>query len=353
MAYEMNAYHMSDMPLPDPYPYSPYYTDWDPNSSYPNHLEWGPIDNDREDEMVDAIRTNWACEKIRQEPDQPFFLAIGMYLPHYPNYAPEKYFDLYDRDAIEFPPYNMEDDLDDLSPALRKRMLNRYEQHLKLESYGAVKDAIEAYLACVSYADAMLGRILDALEESSAGDNTIVIFWSDQGFHHGEKGHWGKHTLWERTSNVPFIWAGPGIVKNRTVGTTVSLIDIFPTLAEICDLTAKNQIEGVSLASSLRDPSSAVDRNAYLPYIEPGAYSIINMDWRYIRNPDGSEELYNVREDPNEWYNLAGDTKFSEVIEDLKAAAPTEFANPATAKNDLKLIVEGDSFRWEKKTDTN
>ena len=348
MAWEMNGYHMTDVPLPDPYPYSPYYTETEREIRSAGHLEWGPIANEQEDDMVDAMRTNWACDKIREQHEKPFFLAVGMYLPHYPNYAPKKYFDLYDRDVIELPPYK-EDDLDDLSPALRRRMLNRYRQHLELEKLGALKDAVLAYLACVSYADAMLGRILDALETSPYRDNTIVMFWSDQGFHHGEKGHWGKHTLWERTSHVPFIWAGKGIEKDQTVETTVSLIDIFPTLADLCDLNLESQVEGVSLASSLQDPSSAVERNVFLPSHERGGYSIINMDWRYIRNGDGSEELYNVREDPNEWNNLAGDESYREIIGDLQTSAPEEFAAEATARNSLRLVVEGDSFHWEKK----
>lgn len=348
MAWEMNGYHMTDVPLPDPYPYSPYYTKSDRQISSAGHLEWGPIDNAKEDDMVDAKRTNWASEIIQREHDKPFFLAVGMYCPHYPNYAPQKYFDLYSRDSIELPPYK-EDDLDDLSPDVRKRMMNRSKQHLELEKYDALKDAVMAYLAAVSFADAMLGRILNSLESSPYDDNTIVIFWSDQGFHHGEKGHWGKHTLWERTSHVPFIWAGKGIARNETVETTVSLIDIYPTLAELCELDVGRPLEGISLAPSFESPSLAKDRNVLLPYNEKDAYSIINMNWRYIRYSDGNEELYNVNEDPNEWYNLAGDDNYRKIIEELKKSAPAEFATEASPRNTLKLVVDGDSFHWEKK----
>lgn len=348
MAWEMNGYHMTDVPLPDPCPYSPYYTNSDRPFSSAGHLEWGPIDNSKEDDMVDAIRTNWACEIIQQEHDKPFFIALGLYCPHYPNYAPQKYFDLYNRDSIKLPPYK-EDDLDDLSPDVRNRMLTRYKQHLELAKYGALKDAVRAYLAAISFADAMLGRVMNSLESSPYKDNTIIIFWSDQGFHHGEKGHWGKHTLWERTSHVPFIWAGKGIARNETVETTVSLIDIYPTLAELCDLNVGRPLEGISLVTSLKSPSKARDRNVLLPYIEQDAYCIINMNWRYIRYSNGNEELYNVREDPNEWYNLAGDDKYSNIIFELKKSAPPEFANEATPRNTLKLVIDGDSFHWEKK----
>jgi arylsulfatase A-like enzyme len=230
-------------------------------------------------------------------------------------------------------------------------MENRYKQHLELESYGAVKDAIHGYLACVSFADAMLGRILDALEENALMENTIVFFWSDQGFHHGEKGHWGKHTLWERTSHVPFIWAGKDIAAGQSVETTVSLIDIFPTLTELCGLAPESSLQGVSLAPALKDPASATERNVFLPSADRGGYSIINMQWRYIFNADGSEEFYNVQEDPNEWYNLASDASYRAIMDDLKSNAPEKFAPSATPKNALTLVVDGDTFHWEKKKD--
>ena len=348
MAYEMNGYHMTDVPLPDPYPYSPYYTNTDRGGGSALHLEWGPIDNAQENDMVDAMRTNWACDIIQQSHDHPFFLAVGMYCPHYPNYSPQKYFDLYTRDSIKLPPYK-EDDLEDLSPEIRRRMQARLKQHRELESYGALEEAVLAYLAAVSFADANLGKIMDALESSPHKDNTIILFWSDQGFHHGEKGHWGKHTLWERTSHVPFIWAGKGIARNETVETTVSLIDIYPTLAELCGLKTGGPLDGISLAPLLQNPSEAKDRRVLLPYSEPEAYSIIDMNWRYILNSDGSEELYNVREDPNEWYNLAGDEAYRQIMEDYKSYAPVEFAKEATPRNSLNLVVEGDSFYWEAK----
>lgn len=348
MAWEMNGYHMTDVPLPDPYPYSPYYTETDRGGGSALHLEWGPIDNAEEDDMVDAIRANWASDVLRREHDNPFFLAVGMYSPHYPNYAPQKYFDLYNRDSIILPPYK-EDDLEDLPDPVRRRMMNRLKQHQELESYGALEDAILAYLASVSFADAMLGRVLDALESGPYKDNTIILFWSDQGFHHGEKGHWGKHTLWERTSHVPFIWAGKGIAENEQVETTVSLIDIYPTLVELCDLTVDSQLEGVSLTESLKEPSQSQERNVFLPHADRGSYAIINMNWRYIQYNDGTEEFYNVNEDPNEWYNLAGDEKYEQIILEMKKSLPPEFAPEATPRNDLDLVVDGDTFHWEKK----
>ena len=204
MGWEMNGYHMQDIPLPDPYPYSPYYTETGREIKSAGHLEWGPIANEQEDDMVDAMRTNWMCDVLQRKHDNPLFLALGMYSPHYPNYAPQKYFDLYDRDSIQLPSYK-DDDLEDLSPAIHKFYTNRSKQHKELKELGALKDAIHGYLASISFADAMLGRLMDAVEASPYKDNTIIIVWSDQGFHHGEKGHWGKHTLWQRTTHIPFI----------------------------------------------------------------------------------------------------------------------------------------------------
>lgn len=347
MGWEMNGYHMTDVPLPVPYPYSPYYTKTGRKSSSAGHLEWGPIANEQEDDMVDAMRTNWMCDQLKQKHDKPFFMALGLYTPHYPNYAPQKYFDLYDRDKIQLPEYK-DDDLDDLSPAIKKFYTGRSRQHRELVELGALKDAIHAYLASISFADAMLGRLMDALEASPYKNNTIIVVWSDQGFHHGEKGHWGKHTLWQRTTHVPFIWAGKGIPANKKVETTVSLIDLYPTFKELCHLPVNNRLDGTSLASILRDPATAGERNVFIPHAERESYAVVNMNWRYIQYKDGSEELYRVKEDPHEWNNLAGDIEYRPIKQALQKSAPAEFAPEATAKKDLKLMVEGDSFHWEK-----
>jgi len=348
MGWEMNGYHMNDVPLPNPYPYSPYYTKTDRTSSSAGHLEWGPIANDEEEDMIDTLRTNWMCEQLKREHQKPFFMALGLYTPHYPNYAPQKYFDLYDKDSIELPVYKR-DDLDDLSPKVKKFYTGRSKQQKELEELGAVKDAIHAYLASISYADAMLGRVLDAVENSPYNDNTIIVVWSDQGFHHGEKGHWGKHTLWQRTTQVPFIWAGKGIAENEQIEETVSLIDLYPTFRALCGLPGDQALDGVSLVSSLQNPATALARNVYIPDAKRGGYAVVNKEWRYIQYPDGAEELYKVQEDPDEWNNLAGDIEYRPVIQMLRKSAPAEFAPEATSRKNLELIIEGDSFHWEKR----
>ncbi|WP_145384468.1 sulfatase [Stieleria neptunia] len=338
----------SDTPVPQPFPASIYNQGKEITGGL--FLEWGAISNDQEEEMADTIRANWAVEQLGQTHDKPFFLACGFYAPHYPNYCPQKYFDLYDRDAIETPAFK-EDDLDDLPDKIRRQRQNRKALHYdKLVAMGAWKDALHGYLACTSYADAMVGRILDALQASPSADNTIVVLWSDHGYHLGEKGQWGKHTLWQRTSNVPFVWAGPGVAEGARTDVTVSLIDIYPTLVEKCNLpTPHQELEGVSLAATLNQPAEAEDRTVYLPYMNPGEYAVMNRDWRYIHYDDTNQELYNVKEDPHEWNNLVSDPQYADVITTLQASAPKEFADPEPKLNARRdLVVEGEAFRWEK-----
>jgi arylsulfatase A-like enzyme len=130
---------------------------------------------------------------------------------------------------------------------------------------------------------------------------------------------------------------------------TVSLIDLYPTFAEMCDLPAKKDLEGVSLGEVLKAPSKAEKRDVFVPHMKRGSYAVVNSDWRYIQYNDGSEELYNLNKDPNEWKNLAGEAEVAPIKETMQKAAPSEFAPSATPKNKLNLIVEGDTFRWEKK----
>ncbi len=342
----LDSWSVNSPILPQPYPNSAFNSDRKPANNF--FLEWGKVLNENEEKMADTIRTEWACDILRKKHDKPFFAAVGLYTPHFPNYCPRKYFDLYDRDKIQPPPYKA-DDLDDLPPAVRKAKTARGAIHRRLEKIGAVKDAIHGYLACVSYADAMLGRLMKAIVEGPNSDNTIIVLWSDHGYHHGEKMDWGKHTLWQRTSGVPFIWAGPGVERGAAVDSTVSLIDMYPTLIAQCGLPAVKGLDGTSLAPVLRNPAAAKDRNILLPGMSPDEYAIINRHWRYIHYKDETEELYNVRQDPNEWYNLAGNSDYEKIKARLRAAAPTTFAKPGPDRRQMNLVVQGETFHWKLK----
>jgi arylsulfatase A-like enzyme len=332
--------------LPDPFPYGAFNRDGKVFNDL--FLEWGPIKNEDEDKMADTIRTNWACEVVRRKHGKPFFAAVGLYTPHFPNYAPKKYFDLYARDKIELPPYNVHD-LEDLPPKIRRQKEARAAHHRKLERLGAVKDAIHGYLACISYADAMLGRLLDAIQSGPNANNTIVVLWSDHGYHHGEKFDWGKHTLWERTSNVPLIVGGYGIAKDTKVDATVSLIDLFPTIVDLSGVKDDQPRDGSSLAPVLKDPAKARDREILLPGMKPEEFAIINRGWRYIRYAGGDEELYDLKKDPHEWENLAGKPEHRPLMDKLRKKAPKTFAKPGPEAGALKLSTKGEAFHWELK----
>jgi arylsulfatase A-like enzyme len=335
-------------PLPEPLPYSRFTREYRGNTDR-SFMEYAPLPDAVEKDMADTLQTDWAIEVLKRPHDRPFFLALGLYAPHFPNYAPKKYYDLYSLDEIQLPPIK-DDDSVDLPPAVRKAMDRRKETiHEPLERMGLTKEVLRAYLACISYADAMLGRVLDALESSPHFENTLVVFWSDHGYHHGEKGQWGKHTLWERTSNIPFIWAGPGVARGAIVGTTVSSIDLYPTLADLCRLSSDPGLEGQSLASTLQRPDQAKDRNVLICDVKPGGYAIVNRQWRYVHYADGTEELYDVAADPNEWFNLAGEEKHRAVIAELRRSAPQQFAPAGPAASQLRLVPEGERFRWEPK----
>jgi arylsulfatase A-like enzyme len=343
----------ADTPFPSPFPNSVYNRGREMNGGM--FLEWSALPDDREAEMADTHRVEWAVRQLQQPREKPFFLGVGLYAPHYPNYCPQKYFDLYDRDAI-VPPVFEAGDLDDLPERIRKAKIARFRILQRLEDLDAVKDAIHGYLACMSYADAMLGRVLDALEASPHAANTVVVLWSDHGYHHGQKGDWGKHTLWDRTSRVPFIWAGPGIARGQRSDATVSLIDIYPTLVELCGLPPPHQrLEGRSLAGLLaggrwneRDDERGHGRTVLLPGMRPGEFALINDRWRYIRYGDDGEELYDRRADPRELTNLVTSERHASILEQLRQAAPASFAPPAeNLEPHRDLVIEGSTFRWE------
>ena len=283
-----------------------------PASGIPNmaHFDWGPVEEDDE-EMGDTHVTNFGIDFLGKKHTKPFFLAIGIYRPHLPWYAPQKYFDEYPLDGIVLPEVK-EDDLDDVPPA-GIAMAKPNGDHAKVLKYKQWEHAVRGYLACITYADGQIGRLLDALDHSDYAKNTIVVLWTDHGWHLGEKHHWRKFTLWEEAGRVPMVFVVPGVTKAGTqCERTVSLLDIYPTLADLCDLPVGEHLEGKSLRPLLADPAAAWDRPVVTTHGRNN-HSVRSERWRYIRYADGSEELYDHQEDPMEWTNLAGDSKAAAV----------------------------------------
>lgn len=285
-----------------------------PNTNDGESFDWGPLDVPDSD-MGDTQITDWAIGKLGEESDAPFFLGVGYYRPHIPLFAPKKYFDRFKKSPAQLPPF-ARDDLNDLSEIGKQWAIEPITagSHATVLQHDQWQAAVESYLACVTFVDAQIGRLLDALDQSGKRDNTLIVLWSDHGWHLGEKQHWGKWTPWERSTRVPLI-----IVPAKThsdqfaaAGSScdqpVSLIDLYPTLTHLCGVKRPDQLDGQSLAGLLRDPSQTTGRTI-VTMIDKGNISLRTKDWRYIRYQDGATELYDLANDPNEWSNLAGDRR--------------------------------------------
>jgi len=271
--------------------------------------------------MPDRKVADWACGFLAKEHEKPFFLAVGMFRPHVPWFVPRKYMEMYPLDKIKLPLVK-DDDLDDLGEWARRRAMDRSSKHDKVVEFGEWDKAVQAYLASISFSDAMVGRVLDALDRSPHAKDTIVVLWSDHGYHLGEKFHWHKRTLWERATHVPLIVVAPGVTEPGTAThRPVNLIDLYPTLIELCRLPKRAELAGRSLVPLLKDPRATWDRPSLTTY-RKGNYALRSEHWRYIRYADGAEELYDHRNDPHEWTNLAEKAEYDAVKKDLARWLP-------------------------------
>ncbi|QXD25897.1 sulfatase [Opitutia bacterium ISCC 51] len=291
---------------------------------YQGRWDWAPLDIE-DAEMGDAKVVSWAEGELSKTHDKPLFLGVGIYRPHWPWWTPQSYFDQHPLDEIEFLP-EPEDDLDDLPAAGRKMVRSRWDDWIldkNLRSH-----AMQAYLASMTFADAMVGRLLRALENGPLADNTIIILWSDHGYHIGQKHHWEKFALWEQTTNVPLIIVDP---RNEKAGTRisqpVSLLDLYPTIADLCGLEAPEHLEGTSLFPLLRNPEVETNRGVITTQGLKN-HAVRSAHWRYIRYADGSEELYDHRNDPQEFTNLAGQSEFDFVKRYLGEMLPLRNVKP-------------------------
>jgi len=301
------------------------------------NTDWGPWPAD-EAKALDVRTANYVIKSLSRKHKRPFFLAAGIFRPHMPFFAPQRFFDFYPPDNVVMPNI-LEGDTDDLPSGAGKllspkKWFFRDLMEIEAKSPGTWQEAVRSYQACATFADAQVGRILDALDNSPYADNTIIVLWSDHGYHLGEKEHWEKFALWEKTNHIPFIIVAPDITHLRRghPGTRcerpVSLVDIYPTLIELCGLEPKPELDGISLVPLLRDPDAKWERPALMTY-QRGNHAVRDERWRYIRYADGTEELYDHSNDPNEWYNVAGNPKNAEVIRRLKRWLPKTEALPA------------------------
>lgn len=300
-------------------------------------MDWGVFPED-DKEQCDWKTADATIAKMQTVPkDKPWFIACGFRLPHVPCFASQKWFDLYPMESLQMPVVK-EDDRADLPKFADYMHWKLPEPRLKtLRELNEWKPLVRAYLASVSFMDSQAGRVLDALSKSGALENTIVIVWGDHGWHLGEKAITGKNTLWERSTRVPFIWAGPGVAKGAKCGRPAELLDIFPTLIDLCDLPARADLDGHSLAAQLKDASAPREFPAITTHNQ-GNHSIRTEKWRYIHYADGSEELYDEQADANEWKNLAGDSNFAEVKAQLAKWLPKKDV-PAAPNSKSRVLI--------------
>ena len=285
--------------------------------------DWAPIE-ESDEETADWRTATLAAEFLQKEHDKPFFLAVGILRPHLSWYIPQKYFDMHPLEEIQLPPY-LESDLDDV-PQKGREMALSGDTFDVIKANGQWKQAVQGYLAACSFADACLGVVLDALETSPHRDNTVVVFWGDHGYHIGEKRHFSKSALWEESTNTPLVIKAPGVSTKNTRSTrTVSLIDLYPTLIELCGLPPRDDLDGRSIAPLVKNPEMEWPYPAVIthsPFWHGVNHAVRSEEYHYINYSDGGEELYDVAADPNGWTNVAHDPSYAEAKARLKAWLP-------------------------------
>ena len=325
----------------------------DPEKGIPGYEGWRLyykpfryVNDEDRDLMPDELNAEWAIEKLEDDYDKPFLMCIGMNRPHTPMWAPQKYFDMFPLEQVQLAPVK-EDDLEDCAKALTRRPaqvgLHGHRRYQKFLEYGGemiIERYTQAYLANVAFLDDQVGKILDALSTSPYADNTYIFFVSDHGYHLGEKRYLFKNSLWEESCRIPFIVSGPGVKQGAVCPLPVSLIDIYPTFLDLCDMnvepnemTNKQPLDGFSIKPLLENPEkgqwagpdaalSAVASTDRLKLGEPGKverqhFSLRTQKYRYIFCNTGEEELYDHENDPYEWTNLAHNTEFDSLRTEL------------------------------------
>lgn len=298
--------------------------------------DWAALDATDEEYGGDYLVSEWIGQQLDRVHEKPFFLACGIYRPHEPWFVPKKYFEPFPLESIQLPPGYLDNDLEDLPATGKKKGPNRYFAHI--QEHDQWKQGIQGYLASIAFADAMVGRVLAALEEGPNADNTIVVLWSDHGWHLGEKQHWQKFTPWRVCTRVPLIIRTPDAARvgnvaregqqtnePRVCNKPVNLQSLYPTLVELAGLAPKESCDAPSLVPLLKDPMAHWPHKSITFLNKPNSYSISDTDWRYIHYENGDEELYHISADPYEWINLAFPGAYEERLANFRSSAPTDF----------------------------
>lgn len=273
-----------------------------------------------DEDHIDHQVASYGIDILNKKHDKPFFLAVGIVKPHLPFDAPIRFFESLP-DSIAAPAI-LKNDLADI-PQEGNRLRKRAQAFYKDKAW---EDVRRAYLACISWADYNIGRVIDELEKSPYADNTVVVVWSDHGYHLGEKMAFKKFTLWEEATRVPFI-IYDGRVKDKGINCdqSVSLINIYKTLADMAGVVAPDYVDGESLVQQLKNPDKELVKPAIISWGK-GNYAVRTNEWRYIRYHDGTEELYAHKSDSNEWHNLASKPEFEAVKMELAKSLPNNEA---------------------------
>lgn len=293
-------------------------TNYTPNRGLGSSLSWLEAEG-TDDEQTDGMVANEAIRLMKEHKDKPFFIGAGFYRPHCPYVAPKKYFDLYPLDQITLPENPPEHFKNIPKPAFFTDPLYwGLNEHQR-------KEVIRAYYASVTFMDAQVGKLLDAVDALGLADNTIIVFWSDHGYNLTEHGQWKKQSLFEAVARVPLFIAAPDAKGNgKTSKRVVELIDLYPTLASLCGMKPPPYLAGADLTALLNNPKSKWERPAFTQVLR-GRENIMGRSvrterWRYTewnRGADGVE-LYDYKKDPDEYHNLANDPGYKKVRENLQ-----------------------------------
>jgi len=324
-----------------------FFREWDHKQKKLVSRPYRYVNEDDRDPLPDEAVADWAVKRIgqmaKEQNGKPFFMGCGFIRPHTPLYAPKRFFDMYPAKTVKLPTILSGDKSDThFHGYLHKDSKGPRYFELLQQSYPSIEEGLkqylQAYLACVTFVDEQVGKVIDAVDRGPFKDNTIIILASDHGYNHGQKDFLFKNSPWEESVRIPLIVRAPGMSRaGGRCAHLVSLIDVYPTLIDLCNLTGdtrKNDkgapLDGHSLRPFLEDPKSGKwdGPDVALSVVYAGGrsknavaaqhYTVRSANWRYVLYPDGKEELYDKQADPHEWKNLADKPSCQEVKRQLK-----------------------------------